>query len=132
MVTYNSGADEHYLSEADRKLAGLPILRQSINHVGVANGGTSSGTFVTKQPIPGLSQRAAEADTFDNFFSSLLSVGKTANDGNISIFTKDGVTVYKEADVLITCRGKLILVDKRDSRSRYRIPLLQQHGRWQP
>ena len=43
-----------------------------------------------------------------------MSVGKTADDGNVSIFTKDGVTVYKEEDVLITCHRKLILVDKRD------------------
>ena len=53
-------------------------------------------------------------------------VGKTADDGNISIFTKDGVTVHKETDVFITCRGKPILVGKQDSRGRYLIPLLQQ------
>jgi hypothetical protein len=51
-----------------------------------------------------------QADTFQDFPSSLMSVGKTANDGMISIFTKDGVTVHKETDVLITCKGELILI----------------------
>ena len=32
MVTYDSGADGHYFSEADRKRAGLPILRRSTKH----------------------------------------------------------------------------------------------------
>ena len=31
-----------------------------------------------------------------------MTVGKTADDSNVSIFTKYGVTVYKEEDVLIT------------------------------
>jgi hypothetical protein len=39
-----------------------------------------------------------------------MSVGKTADDGTISIFTKDGVTVHNEQDVLITCKGEPILV----------------------
>jgi hypothetical protein len=39
-----------------------------------------------------------------------MSVGKTADDGTISIFTKDGVTVHKEEEVLITCKGMPILV----------------------
>jgi hypothetical protein len=61
-----------------------------------------------------------------------MSVGKTADDGTISIFTKDGVTVHKEQDVLITCKGEPILIGVRDERGRYRIPLLQQKGQWQP
>jgi len=40
MITYDSGADEHYLSERDRQNVGLPILRPSTKRVGVANGGT--------------------------------------------------------------------------------------------
>ena len=32
------------------------------------------------------------------------------NDGTISVFKKDGVTVYKEEDVLITCKGEPILI----------------------
>ena len=45
---------------------------------------------------------------------SLMSVGKTADDGNVSIFTKKDVKLYKEEDVLITCRGKPILIGIRD------------------
>ena len=57
-----------------------------VNKAGkVANGGTSSGNFVTSIPFPQLSKQAAEADTFTDFSSSLLSVGKMADDGNISI-----------------------------------------------
>ena len=40
--------------------------------------------------------------------------------------------VYKEADVLITCKGKPILIGKRDERGRYRTPLMQTQGQWQP
>ncbi len=61
-----------------------------------------------------------------------MSVGKTANYGTISIFTKDGVTVHKETDVLITCKGEPILIGVRDERGRYRIPLIQRQGQWQP
>ena len=61
-----------------------------------------------------------------------MSVGKTADDGTISIFTKDGVLVHKEDDVLITCKGQPILIGVRDNAGRYRIPLVQQRGQWQP
>jgi hypothetical protein len=61
-----------------------------------------------------------------------MSVGKTADDGTVSIFTKDGITVHKEEDVLITCKGQPILIGVRDEHGRYRIPLVQQKGRWQP
>ena len=77
-------------------------------------------------PFLRLSKKAAEADTFQNFPTSLMSVGKTVNDGNISIFTKDGVIVHKEQDVLITYKGASIPIGKRDERGRYRIPLIQQ------
>jgi hypothetical protein len=102
MVTYDSGADSHYISERDRKKVGLPILRISAKKVSVANGGTCKGQYVTALPFPQLSTKSAEADTFNDFPTSLMSVGKTADDGNISIFTKEGVAVYKEEDVLIT------------------------------
>ena len=105
MMTYDSGAGGHYFSENYRKKVGLPIIRRSTKRVEVANGGTSTGKYVTKLPFQHLSDQAAEVDTFDDFPSSLLSVGKTANDGNISIFTKKGVTIYKEEDVIITCKG---------------------------
>jgi len=132
MITYDSGADSNYISEQDRIIAGLPILRKSTKRVEVANGGTSSGKFVTSLPFAKLSRQAAEADTFTDFSSSLLSVGKTADDGNISIFTKEGVTVHKEEDVLITCRGEPVLIGKRDEYGRYRIPLVQRRDKMQP
>jgi len=61
-----------------------------------------------------------------------MSVGKTSDDGTISIFTKEGVTVHKEQDVLITCKGEPILIGIRDDKGRYRIPLVQHRGHWQP
>ena len=35
-----------------------------------------------------------------------MGVGKTADNGEVSIFKKEGVTIYKEEDVLITCQRK--------------------------
>jgi hypothetical protein len=61
-----------------------------------------------------------------------MSVGKTANDGMISIFTKEGVMVHKEQDILITCKGKPILIGVRNNHGQCRIPLVQQCGQWQP
>jgi hypothetical protein len=61
-----------------------------------------------------------------------MSVGKTTDDGTISIFTKEGVTVHKEQDVLITCKGEPILIGIWDDKGRYCIPLVQQRGQWQP
>jgi hypothetical protein len=132
MVDYDSGADGHYISEEDRCKAGLPILRASTKKVGVANGGKSKATYVTQLPFHKLSAKANKADTFKDFTSSLMSVGKTSDDGTISVFTKDGVTVHKEEDVLITCKGEPILIGVRDMYGRYRIPLIQQRGQWQP
>jgi hypothetical protein len=57
-----------------------------------------------------------------------MSIGKTANDGTMSIFTKNGVTVHKETDVLITFKGEPILIGVRNEQGRYRIPLIQRHG----
>ena len=61
-----------------------------------------------------------------------MSVGKTSDDENVSIVTDEKVQVYKEADVLIACRGKSVLIGKRDERGRYRILLMQTRGQWQP
>ena len=110
MVTYNSGADGHYLSKVDRKHINLPILKKSNKRVGVANGGTSKAKYVTHLPFHNLLLRAASANTFDDFPTSLMSVGKTADNGTVSIFTKDGVTLLEEKDVLITCKGEPILI----------------------
>ncbi len=43
-----------------------------------------------------------------------MSVGKTSNNGTISVFTKTGIPVFKEEDILITCKGKPILIGMRD------------------
>ncbi len=61
-----------------------------------------------------------------------MSVGKTANDGTVSLFTKTGVTVYKEEDVLITCKGEPILIGVQDEQGQYQTLLMQQRGQWQP
>eukprot|EP00804_Cyclotella_cryptica_P008732 CCRYP_018472-RA/>CCRYP_018472-RA protein AED:0.06 eAED:0.06 QI:0/0/0/1/1/1/4/0/898 len=105
MLTYDSSANGHYLSKADCISTGLCILRPSAKHVGVANGSISVGKHATALPFPLLSHTATSADSFDDFPTPLMSVGKTADDGTISIFTKDGVTIHKETDVLITCHA---------------------------
>ena len=132
MVTYDSGADRHYLGQNDRTKLGLQILRISDKKVVVSNGGACNGKYVTSLTLLQLSSKAAEADTFEEFPTSLMIVGKTADDGNVSIFTKDGVIIHKEEYVLITCQKNPILIGKRDERGRYRIPLTQDHGQWQP
>ena len=90
-VTYDSGAHGNYMSEEDRAKRGLPILQKSTKRVKAANGGMSQGKHVTALPFPQLSEKAAEADTFDDFKTSLMSVGKTDDDGHVSMFTKEGV-----------------------------------------
>jgi hypothetical protein len=125
MITYDSGADGHYIGKKDRHKAGLPIIQKSTRREGVANGGVSQAKFVMQLPFKALSAQAIQADTFQDFPSSLMSIGKTTDDGTISIFTKDGVTVHKETDVLITRKGEPILIGVRDEQGRYRIPLIQ-------
>jgi len=147
MVTYNSGADGHNISEKDQRKSGLPILRTSTQKVGVANGGTSKAKYMTQLPFRQLSAQAKQADTFQDFPMYLMSVGKTADDDTVSVFAKEGVNVFKEEDVLITCKGKPILIrvfkeedvlitckgepiliGVRDSHCRYQIPLVQHRG----
>eukprot|EP00804_Cyclotella_cryptica_P030132 CCRYP_009545-RA/>CCRYP_009545-RA protein AED:0.64 eAED:0.35 QI:0/0/0/0.5/1/1/2/0/417 len=131
-ITYDSGADGHYLNEDNRRRARLEILRPSTKQVAVANGQVSTAKNDSSLPFEGLSQRANKADTFDDFPQSLMSVGKVSDDGTISVFTKDGVTVHREDDVLITCKGAPIFIGVRDHNGRYRVPLLQNKGHWQP
>ena len=57
-------------------------------------------------------------------------MGKTADNGTVSVFSKTGVTVYKVEDVLITCKGEPILIGVQDKQGRYQIPLMQT-GQWQ-
>eukprot|EP00804_Cyclotella_cryptica_P003621 CCRYP_002237-RA/>CCRYP_002237-RA protein AED:0.34 eAED:0.34 QI:0/-1/0/1/-1/1/1/0/435 len=132
LITFDSGADGHYHSETDRLIAGLPILRPSSRQVGVANGGTSKARYVSCLPFPQLSTNAALADSFDDFPQSLMSIGKTCDDSTIAIFTQAGVTIHKDTNVLITCRGKPLLIGARNEHGRYRIPLTQHKGHWQP
>jgi hypothetical protein len=74
-ITYDSGADGHYLNEADHLAAQLPILRTSSKQVAVANGQISSAKHESRLPFHRLSAKATTADTFDDFPQSLMSVG---------------------------------------------------------
>ena len=132
LVIYDSGADRHCIIEEDRQRAQLPIIGKSIKKVNVANGETCKAQFTTQLPFKALSKQARAADTFKEFPHSLMSVGKTANNGAISTFTKSGVTVHKEHNVLMQMKGKPILTGVQDDQGRYRIPLIQQCGHWQP
>jgi hypothetical protein len=55
MITYDSGADGHYISEKDRRKVGLPIIQKCNRWIGVANGGVSQAKFVTQLPFKALS-----------------------------------------------------------------------------
>ena len=129
---YDSGADGHYPTEKMRKEAGLSIRGKSTKRVAVADGSINKGKHKVKLPFEGLSTQANAGDTFEQFEDSLMSVGQVNDDGNISIFTSNGVTVHKEEDVLITCKGEPILVGVRDEKGRYRIPLVQERNSWKP
>jgi hypothetical protein len=47
MLTYDSGANGHYIRKHNQPKACLPILRPSTRQVGVTNGGTSNAQYVT-------------------------------------------------------------------------------------
>jgi hypothetical protein len=79
-----------------------------------------------------LSAQARTADTFQEFPTLLMSIGKVADDGNVSIFTKDGLTINDEQDALITCQGEPLFIGVRDQHGRHCIPLTQHRGQWQP
>ena len=93
-VTYDSGANGHYLNKIDHSHAGLPILKLSTKQMGVANGGVSLGTHLTRLPFPQLSHKASTEDTFTDFLNSFMSVGKTADDVTVLVFNKSDVKVY--------------------------------------
>ena len=88
-VTNDSGADGHYISEHNRMVAGLPILRNSTRRMQVADGGTSTAINVTQPPFPQLSKKATNANAFKHFPLLLMSVGIISDNGRLSIFTKD-------------------------------------------
>ena len=58
-------------------------MRISVKKVGVDNGGACNGRYVTKLPFLQLSNRAEEAYTFEELPTSLMSVGKKADDSNV-------------------------------------------------
>jgi hypothetical protein len=60
-----------------------------------------------------------QADTFLNFSSSLMSLGKTSDNGMVSVFTNKGINGFKEENVLITCKGEPILIDIQDNQGQY-------------
>jgi hypothetical protein len=97
MLTYDSGANGQYISEHDQCKAGLLILRSSTWQVRVVNGGTSNAKYVTQLPFQKLSARLRQADTFQDFPTSLMSVGKTSDDDTVSVFTKEGINVFKSS-----------------------------------
>ena len=47
-----------------------------------------------------------------------MRVWKTTGDGKVSVFTKDDVSIYKDHELLITCKGDPILIGKQDERGR--------------
>jgi hypothetical protein len=58
-------------------------------------------------------------------------MGKTSDDGMVSVFRKEGLNVFKEEDVIITCKGQPILIGIQDNQEQFQIPLMQQQGHWQ-
>jgi hypothetical protein len=98
----------------------------------MANGSTSKAQHVSQLPFNKLSQRARHVDTFTNFPTSLMSVGKTSDDGTVSVLNKSGITVHREEDILITCKGEPILIGVHNVPGQYCIPLTQHQGHWQP
>jgi hypothetical protein len=44
-----------------------------------------------------------------------MSMGKTADDGTVLVVTKEGVNVFKEEEVLKTCKGEPILIGIQDN-----------------
>eukprot|EP00956_Cyclotella_meneghiniana_P027485 scaffold61634_cov36-Cyclotella_meneghiniana.AAC.2 len=63
---------------------------------------------------------------------SCRSKRQLADDETVSIFSKEGVSVHKEEDVLITVKNEPILIRVRDEQGRYCIPLQQHKGQWKP
>ena len=51
MITYDSGADGHYLREHNQQKALLSIIQQLTKRVGFVNGGTSKANFGTRLPF---------------------------------------------------------------------------------
>ena len=131
-ATFDTGADDNYITENDRQKLQLPIKGDSSKQVSVANGHVEQGKHETELPLEGLSPTAKAADSFESFHTTLISGSKVVDDGNTVILDQQGVKVYTDEDVLILVRGKPIMIGTRDSRGRFKVPLVQHRGQWQP
>ncbi len=58
--------------------------------------GSRNTKYVTQLPFCKLSAQSMQADTFQDFSTSLMSVGKTSDNGTVLVFTKEGINVFKE------------------------------------
>lgn len=85
------------------------IFGEAIKYVALANGTFHREWYQVKLMFKGLSKKYNRGNIFKQYNNYLLSVGKVYDDGNVSIFTREEVTVHKEEDILITCKGKPIL-----------------------
>ncbi len=44
-----------------------------------------------------------------------MSMGETSDEGTILVFMKESINIFKEEDVLITCKGEPILIGIQDN-----------------
>jgi hypothetical protein len=44
-----------------------------------------------------------------------MSMGKALDDGTVLVFTKEGINIFNEEDVLITCKREPILIGIQDN-----------------
>ena len=110
----------------------MPFKGNSSKQVSVANGHVEQGKHETELPFEGLSPAAKAADSFASFHTTLISGSKVVDDGNTAILDQQGVKVFADEDVLILVQGKPIMIGTRDSRGRFKVPLVQHRGQWQP
>lgn len=92
----------------------MSILHKSTKEVKVTNHATTKGTYKSGLLFDQLPPKARETTPFEEFPHSLISIGKMATSSFIPIFTRKGVPVHNEEDVLITCKGDAILVWKQE------------------
>ncbi len=98
---------------------GLPMAAQAIQSV-------------TQFPFCKLSAQSMQADTFQDFPISLMSVDKTLDNGMVQS-SRRRVSMYsRKEDILITCKGEPILIGIQDNQGQYQTLLMQQWGHLQP
>jgi len=84
-------------------------------------------------PISTAIKTTGDTSRYTHQLSHIInSVGKTSNNSTISIITRTGITVHKEKDVIIRCKGKPILIGVRNEHGQYHILIIQKRGQWQP